>query len=249
MIAVWFSCGAASAVAAKKTIEIYGSEHEIRVVNNPVKEEHEDNRRFLKDVEEWIGIKIELAVNPKFPDASCKTVWSSEQWMGSITGGNCTLQLKKKARQAWEQVNKPDNFVLGFTADEAHRAKRFLESESDKMIPVLVNEGITKQHCFDIINQAGISLPEIYSHGFPNANCVGCIKATSPTYWNLVREKFPNEFADRAKQSREIGARLVRVKGKRIFLDELDPTAKGRPLKEYKIDCGIFCEEGSEGDD
>ena len=35
MIAVWFSCGAASAVAAKLTIERYGATHDIRVVNNP----------------------------------------------------------------------------------------------------------------------------------------------------------------------------------------------------------------------
>jgi hypothetical protein len=47
VIAVWFSCGAASAVAAKKTIEKYGDTHHIRIINNPVAEEHEDNRRFL----------------------------------------------------------------------------------------------------------------------------------------------------------------------------------------------------------
>lgn len=36
VIAVWFSCGAASAVAAKLTIEKYGETHDIRVLNNPV---------------------------------------------------------------------------------------------------------------------------------------------------------------------------------------------------------------------
>ena len=35
-ITVWFSCGAASAVAAKKTIELYGQDNHIRVVNNPI---------------------------------------------------------------------------------------------------------------------------------------------------------------------------------------------------------------------
>jgi len=34
----------------------------------------------------------------------------------------------------------------------------------------------------------------------------------------------------------------VRVKNERIFLDELDPKAKGRPLKTMP-DCGLFCEE------
>jgi hypothetical protein len=75
----------------------------------------------------------------------------------------------------------------------------------------------------------------------PNANCKGCIKATSPTYWNHVRKVYPDDFKERAEQSRAIGAKLVRVKGKRIFLDELDPNATGRPMKDLNFECGIFC--------
>ena len=37
------------------------------------------------------------------------------------------------------------------------------------------------------------------------------------------------------------GLRLVRYKGKRIFLDELPPDAKGRPMKTMQTECGIFC--------
>jgi hypothetical protein len=37
VIAVWFSCGAASAVAAYKTIEKYGEGNTILIVNNPGK--------------------------------------------------------------------------------------------------------------------------------------------------------------------------------------------------------------------
>jgi hypothetical protein len=62
-IAVWFSCGAASAVAAKRTVEKYGSTHKIRVLNNPILEEDEDNQRFLKDVEKWVGIEVETVVS------------------------------------------------------------------------------------------------------------------------------------------------------------------------------------------
>ena len=88
-----------------------------------------------------------------------------------------------------------------------------------------------------------MKLPNIYNLGYPNANCIGCVKATSPTYWNLVRDKHPLIFKDRAEQSREIGCRLTRVKGKRIFLDELKTTDKGRKLKNMDFECGIFCEE------
>ena len=100
-IVVWFSCGAASTVAAKKTIELYGNSHSIRVVNNPIKEEDSDN----------------------------------------------------------------------------------------------------------------------------------------------LRKHHPQVFEERAVLSRELGCRLVQVKGERIFLDELDPNTKGRPLKGMDFECGIFCEE------
>ena len=69
-ITVWFSCGAASAVATYFTLKKYGNNNRIRVVNNPVKEEHEDNLRFLSDVESWLNIKVEFAVNSSFPDCS-----------------------------------------------------------------------------------------------------------------------------------------------------------------------------------
>jgi 3'-phosphoadenosine 5'-phosphosulfate sulfotransferase (PAPS reductase)/FAD synthetase len=48
-IVVWFSCGAASAVAAKLILEEFSSTCKIHIVNNPVKEEHPDNLRFLLD--------------------------------------------------------------------------------------------------------------------------------------------------------------------------------------------------------
>jgi len=242
-IVVWFSCGAASAVAAKLTLEKYGEGNEVRVVNQPIAEEHPDNRRFLEDVSKWLGQEIEISLNPKYPDASCVEVWEDRKFMSSPHGAPCTLELKKNARIEWEKENSPDFHVLGFTKEEQSRSERFRRFERENLLEVLIEEGLTKQDCFDKIEEAGIELPEIYKKGFPNANCIGCVKASSPTYWNLVREKFPEEFEARASQSRRIGARLVRVKGERIFLDELDPEAKGMPLKKFEIDCGIFCEE------
>lgn len=241
-IAVWFSCGAASAVAAKRTIEIYGQDNEVIVVNTPVAEEDEDNRRFLQDVETWIGQKVEIAINPKYPDSSAVTVWAKRGYMSGVYGAPCTLELKKEARYLWEEKNKPDWHVLGFTADEAHRHKWFVITERSNVIPVLISRQIFKEDCFQIIRDAGIELPSIYKRGYPNANCIGCVKATSPTYWNHVRMNDPEVFEERAKQSRAIGTRLVRVKGNRKFLDELDPKATGRPMKNMRFECGIFCE-------
>lgn len=139
MIAVWFSCGAASAVAAKKTIEIYGKDHEIRVINNPVAEEHHDNMRFLKDVESWLNVKIEFAINPKYPTSSAFDVWENRKYMSGVRGAPCTFELKKRARQIWEEGNKADFHVLGFTLDEIHRHKRFAERERERERVACIN--------------------------------------------------------------------------------------------------------------
>lgn len=242
IIAVWFSCGAASAVAAKKTIERFPQAN-IFVLNSPIQEEHEDNRRFLHDIEKWIGRKIQKVLSKKFPQQSCFEVWQKRKFMSGTQGAPCTVELKKKARIEWEKENKVDWHVLGFTYDEKKRAERFKLTERDNVIDVLIDEHITKQDCFDILNQAKIELPKMYKLGFPNANCIGCVKATSPTYWNLVKKTFPEVFDIRAKQSRDLGSRLVRVKGERIFLDELQENAKGNPLKAFDLECSIFCEE------
>ena len=242
-IAVWFSCGAASAVAAKKTIERYGGEHLIRVLNNPVEEEDEDNRRFLRDVQAWLGIPIEIVRSKKYPSGSAVEVWATHRYMSGVSGAPCTMELKKRARQDWEKENQVDWHVLGFTADEKKRHDRFILTERSNVLPVLIDAGISKSDCYAILQSAGIALPRIYSLGYPNANCIGCVKATSPTYWSHVRTVHPEVFDARAKQSRQIGARLVRYKGKRLFLDELPADAKGRPMKNMDIECGIFCEE------
>lgn len=244
-IVVWFSCGAASAVAARRTIDKY-PECNVRVVNNPVEEEHEDNQRFLRDVEKWLGIEIEFALNPKYPNASCKEVWEKRKYMSGVAGAPCTLELKKKARQEWEKNNHHDWLVLGFTIDEKKRHERFVLTERENSLPVLIEDGISKADCYNIVTEAGIRLPEMYYLGYPNANCIGCVKAGSPTYWNHVRKTHPIVFEERAKQSREIGAKLVKYKGERLFLDELPPDAKGRPMKSMQVECGIFCEEDDE---
>jgi hypothetical protein len=242
-IVVWFSCGAASAVAAKRTIQRYGKYNRVVVVNTPIKEEDPDNRRFLIDVEKWIGQKILLAVNSNFPNSSCVEVWEKRKYMSGTKGAPCTQQLKKEARYQWTDKNHPDYHVLGFTEDESARHKLFVITEIPNVIPVLIEDCLSKDDCYEIIQRAGILLPASYRQGYNNANCKGCVKATSPTYWNRVRVTDPDVFNERAVQSRKIGCRLTRVKGKRIFLDELDPMAKGRPIKLLKsVECGIFCE-------
>ena len=246
LITVWFSCGAASAVAAKMAVQKYDNLCQIEIINNPIAEEDEDNRRFLKDVQAWIGKPIKVIGNPTYPDNSAESVWRDRKAMSFPRGAPCTLALKKEVRYAYEVFNKSDWYVFGFTkGEEVRDARRRTENP---VLPVLIDAGLSKDDCFEIVKDAGISLPRTYTEasrfgsGYPNANCIGCVKATSPTYWNHVRETRPEVFDARAKLSRELGVRLVRVKGKRIFLDELHPDARGRGMRTMNVECGILCE-------
>lgn len=247
VIAVWFSCGAASAAAAALTLRKYGETCDVRILNNPILEEGEDNQRFLRDVSAWLNHPIEHVINPSFPNCSTREVWEREKAMVFPWGAPCTRALKKNARQIWEKTNPVDYIVLGFTYEEKRRHERFILTERSNVIPVLIDAKMTKQDCLDFIaREAGIELPDSYRDGLPNANCrkSGCVKATSPTYWNHLRKIEPQGFAETAEQSRRLGARLVRYQGRRVFLDELPPDARGRPLKSLVApDCGIFCEE------
>lgn len=246
-IDVWFSCGAASAVALQETLRRYGNLCQVRVLNNPIAEEDEDNRRFLHDVERWLGVTVISVTNPEYPSNSAEEVWERRKYMSGVAGAPCTWKLKREARQVWERANPADWMVLGFTADEQKRHANFVRSERGNVLPVLIDAGITKDRCYEILTNAGLALPRMYAWGYPNANCPGCVKSKSVTYWNHVRVKHPAVFASRAEQSRRLGVRLVEHRGKRIFLDELPPDAKGRPLKSMQMpECGLFCESISE---
>lgn len=240
-IVVWFSCGVASAVASKLTIDKYSNTHNVIIVNNPIKNEHPDNIRFLNDIENWLNQKIIKAININFPNADITEIFDKVKYMSGIKGAPCTRELKKQARYQFESLNKIDFHVLGFTFDEIKRHERFTKFERSNVFPVLIDAKLSKKDCFDIISKAKIKIPEIYSLGFPNANCIGCVKSSSPSYWNLIRKTFPKVFEERAKQSRRIGCRLIKLKGKRIFLDELLQTDKGGKIKSYE--CGIFCDK------
>ena len=76
--------------------------------------------------------------------------------MSGVAGAPCTTELKKNARYLWEKENKPDYHVLGFTFDEVKRHERFIISERENVLPVLIDNRITKSDCYKILQEQGI---------------------------------------------------------------------------------------------
>ena len=237
-VLVWFSCGAASAVAAKISVSRFADTREVQVCYcDTSADEHPDNQRFLTDVQRWIGWRIMRLHHPKY--STVEQVVRGERYLTGPHGPACSRALKRRVREAYQRPN--DEHVIGFTADEADRIADFGESSPSLLTHwVLQDAGLTKEDCYHVLTAAGIELPLMYKLGYGHANCIGCIRG-GKGYWNKIRRDFPELFAARAKLQREIGVYLRNGSGP-WWLDELKP-GEGRDVPEPPIECGVFCSQ------
>jgi hypothetical protein len=237
-IIVWYSDGAASAVAAKLAVEKYGkSGRELHVIKcDTTEDESDDNLRFRRDVEAWIQWPVELIRSEDYQTVD--EVIEKTRYMSGPNGARCTTELKKIPRFKFQKWN--DVHIFGLTADEQDRIEDFEGNNPELILEWnLRDAGCSKDMALWHLLNMEFLLPLKYRQGYKNNNCHGCLKATSAKYWNLVRKTNPDVFQRRCEQSRKLGVRLVRLKGVRIFLDELPPD-ESEEVKE-DLSCGPQC--------
>lgn len=230
---VWFSCGAASAVAAKISAERY-NDVEIAYCDT-LPYEHKDNVRFLQEVSEWLGKDIKILSSDSYTDIY--DVWNRTKFLVSPPPSRialCTLRLKRDVRESYQRAD--DLHIFGFTADESQRISRFVESNPELDLEFPLNDlKMTKQDCLDFLNKSGIGLPMMYKLGYRNNNCIGCVKGTKG-YWNKIRKDFPDAFSRMCEVEENTGAR--------VFFDtplnKLDPNIEMRE-SDFDVECGPFC--------
>lgn len=237
-----FSCGAASACATKLAIDRYGER--VRVINAFVANEDVDNRRFLADCEAWFGRPIVVLRDKKY-GATAAEVWRRNRFIVNRSGAKCSKALKRDVLDP--DIRPGDTIVLGYTADprDAARLDRYLDAHGDQRVwAPLVEAGLTKRDCFQMVAHAGIQLPRMYRLGYHNANCPGCPKG-GEGYWNKIRVDFPDSFEETALIQDMLGPGSYffrdRKTGRRISLRMLDPKA-GRFKDEPPVECGGACE-------
>lgn len=245
-VVAWVSAGAASAIAGKLAQRKYGDA--VVFVYCDTGAEHADNSRFLSDLEVWYGVPIERIRSEKY--SSTWQVWEDRGYLAGIEGAPCSGLLKLEPRLAFQRPG--DLHVFGYTADRSDvlRANRFRLNWPDTRIETpLIDGGLDKRACLQMVENAGIKVPVLYRLGFPNNNCIPCVKASSPSYWALVRLRFPAEFERIAKLSRELGVKLAiigREKGEdgkarniRAFVDEI--PADQPTLDPIVPSCDFLC--------
>lgn len=241
----WFSSGAASAVMCKLERHTPGFE----AVNCDLGEsEDADNHRFLSDCEAWLGCEITRISSDEY--LTIDEVFEDRQYMSGNRGAPCTRVMKRLPRLAYQRPG--DMHLFGYTADatDRKRAARFQANSPELTVRFpLIERGLTKAACFALLEQAGIKRPRVYDMGYPNGNCPGCVKASSPDYWALVRLRHPEVFARRADQCRRLGAKLAivgrekqadgTVKNIRAFIDDI--PADQPILNPVVPSCDFMC--------
>ena len=226
MIVSWFSTGVSSAVATKMV-------HPDQIQYFHIEDQHKDSIRFLNDCEKWFGMRIDIGKSPLRTVENCCLSCS---FIRGPHGAACTNRLKKRLRKEWEHNNPGRHtYVWGFDCNERARAEGVERAMPghNHLFPILNK---TKSEVHGILEAAGIKRPAMYDMGYPNNNCIGCVKG-GMGYWNKIRVDFPDVFARRAAMERKIGAHIL----KECYLDELDPQ-RGRDCKIIVPDCGMFCE-------
>lgn len=230
---VWFSCGAASAVALKLAVI---SLRDVTAVYCDTGGEHEDNLRFLLDVQQWCGITVVINKSVRFVDHldCCEQM----NYWGNLQGAPCTVNLKKKVRENYQRPG--DVHIFGYTNEEKQRAAAFvIRNRGLKTKWILIENKLDKASCLSIIQRAGLDLPKMYLLGYDHNNCIGCVKG-GMGYWNKIRRDFPYVFKRVALLERKMGKSILLDRKQPLFLDQLDPD-RGNYDTEPDIRCDIFC--------
>jgi hypothetical protein len=245
-----FSCGAASAVATKLTLAAHGHEN-VEIINVFIKQEHEDNRRFLADCTKWFQHDITVLADHKY-GASTHEIWRRRGYMVGMRNAPCSVHLKHEIMDSFAATRDIGIHVFGYHVNEADRFYRFQENHPDwKCEAPLIEAKLSKEDCLAMVDRAGILLPITYRMGYDNANCIGCPKG-GQNYWQAIREDFPEQFVQIQTIQDEIGpgAYFLRFrsgprKNERMPLSEL-PAGRGNMADEPSFSCSFFCEMAEE---
>jgi len=199
-----------------------------------------DTLRFVNEAALYLDRPLTILQSPFYRGKN--DVIRARRYINGTRGAPCTGELKRRPRKIWEAENKILNlcYVWGYDLQEQHRIERLTEDnpQAQHLFP-LADMGLNKAQAHGMFERIGILKPDMYRMGYPNQNCVGCVKG-GMGYWNKIRVDFPEVFAEMALLEREIGATCLKDAKGKVWLDELDPN-RGNISLEIFPECGIAC--------
>lgn len=195
---VCFSGGHSSAIVAIEVVRKFGKENCI-LLNHDISTftEHEDIKRFKREVSEYLGIDVTYANHTqagRIPDQ-----FDVIAYLNKIKGGNgdvlCTSKLKTEPFNKYLMSNHPGRKAIiyyGFDKSEVHRIQRrssYLAANGFKTDYPLA---LWKERTIHSTEEVGIAKPLVYTK-FKHANCIGCLKG-GKLHWYVTYLERPDIF-------------------------------------------------------
>ena len=161
---------------------------------------------------------------------------------GAPGNRNCTVNFKIKPIAKWIKKHAPDCVLgKGISTDEPHRATPSRESDGYSSAYPLIELGISRADCLEIVRKAGLPQP-------PKSACWFCPYKTTDQ-WITFRRERPELFAQAVELEKtlnakreEIGKDAVYISGRCKPLDRAIPDQLG--LFPSWVDEQDGCESG-----
>ena len=148
---------------------------------------------------------------------------------------NCTTEFKIKPIARWIKRNAAGCILgKGISTDEPHRATPSRESDCYSSAYPLIDLGISRDGCLQLVADAGLPQP-------PKSSCWFCPYKTTDQ-WIIMRRERPELFAAATALERRLNARRSDLGRDAVFLSGIG-ARKGLPVDQAIPDqLGLFPE-------
>lgn len=224
---VCYSGGHSSAIVAIEVARRYGR-YCTYLVNNDINPgvEHEDIKRFKKEVAEYLGIKVTYANYKHWDKRDQFDVCTAEGYINRVgVGAVCTHNLKVLPFRRWLKKNAKDKNVVIYYGFDANEKKRIQRRQG-----ILANQGYQTdfplatwtKRTIKKTEEVGIRPPLTYSV-YKHANCLGCIKG-GRRHWYVIYCNEPAIWEKAKKMESDVGyAMLTDYETKQpVYLEDLE---------------------------
>lgn len=202
--------------------------------------EHPATLRFVRELMvQWAadrGITIH-ELNRRTKDGEIETLWGRATHPdkrslpipvrlsnGAPASRHCTVDFKIKVLQKWLRQNgatkdDPAVVAVGISTDEYQRANNKSDAAIEQRVFPLLELGLSRGDCMNIISDAGLPIP-------PKSSCFFCPWHTTLT-WQEMRRDEPELFEKAAQLEEILFEKADRYGHKRAYL-----TQKLIPIRE-----------------
>lgn len=205
-----FSGGIGSFFAAKRVIDKVDREKErVVLLFADTLIEDEDLYRFIKDAENYFGIKITKLTEGRTP----WEVFFDVNFLGNSRIDPCSKLLKRNLLNDWVRNNYSEKeciVYMGIDWTESHRIENVQKRVAPYiyLAPLCEKPLLDKGQMFIELEKIGIKRPRLYDLGFYHNNCGGfCIKSGQAQF-KLLLEKFPDRYKFHEEMEQKIREKM-----------------------------------------